>query len=278
MFAKCSDSISHYYVTNATLYCSGFMTRPPILVEAKAVTLSLGGRKILDAVDLVVRAGEILAMIGPNGAGKTTLVRVILGLLKADSGACFSAPGLRIGYMPQRIAVDPILPLTVQRFLTLSHRATEQQLRQALAEVGIERLLKSPVQQISGGEMQRVMLARALLRRPDLLVLDEPVQGVDVTGQAELFDRIAAIRDRHGCGILMVSHDLHLVMAKADRVLCLNQHVCCFGRPETVSSDPSYLELFGSYPSMALYTHNHDRCQGRHDRVEQKGEEGGGHG
>jgi len=238
------------------------MTTAQILVEAKAVSLSFRARKILDAVDLSVQAGEILAMIGPNGAGKTTLVRVILGLLKPDSGQRFSAPGLRIGYMPQRIVVDAILPLTVQRFLTLSHRATEQQLRQVLGEVGVERLLKSPVQNISGGEMQRVLLARALLRKPDLLVLDEPVQGVDVTGQAELFDLIANIRDRYGCGILMVSHDLHLVMAKADRILCLNHHVCCSGHPKTVSSDPSYIELFGSHPSMALYTHNHDH---RHD-------------
>ncbi len=238
------------------------MTTNQILIEAKAVTHSFSGRKVLDAVDLSVHAGEILAMIGPNGAGKTTLVRVILGLLKPDSGQCFSASDLRIGYMPQRIVVDAVLPLTVQRFLTLSHRATEQQLREVLSEVGVERLLKSPVQNISGGEMQRVLLARALLRKPDLLVLDEPVQGVDVTGQAELFDLIANIRDRYGCGILMVSHDLHLVMAKANRILCLNQHVCCSGHPEAVSSDPSYLELFGTHPSMALYTHNHDH---RHD-------------
>jgi len=254
------------------------MTNAQILVEAKAISLSLSGRKILDAVTLRVHAAEILAMIGPNGAGKTTLVRVVLGLLKPDSGQRFSAPDLRIGYMPQRIVVDSVLPLTVQRFLTLGHRATEQQLRQVLDEVGVERLLKSPVQTISGGEMQRVMLARALLRKPDLLVLDEPVQGVDVTGQAELFDLIANIRDRHGCGILMVSHDLHLVMAKADRVLCLNQHVCCSGHPEMVSSDPSYLELFGSHPSMAFYTHNHDHRHDLHGRVEKAGKGDAEHG
>jgi len=244
------------------------MTTDQILVEAKAISLSFNGRKVLDAVNLSVHAGEILAMIGPNGAGKTTLVRIILGLLKPDAGECYAAPDLRIGYMPQRIVVDSVLPLTVQRFLTLSQGATEQQLRQVLDEVGVERLLKSPVQNISGGEMQRVMLARALLRKPDLLVLDEPVQGVDVTGQAELFDLIANIRDRHGCGILMVSHDLHLVMAKADRVLCLNRHVCCSGHPAAVSNDPSYLELFGTHPSMALYTHNHDHRHDLHGRVE----------
>ncbi len=254
------------------------MTTDQILVEAKSVSLSLGGRKILDAVNLRVHAGEILAMIGPNGAGKTTLVRVILGLLKPNAGQCFSAPDLCIGYMPQRIVVDSTLPLTVQRFLTLSQRATEQQQRQVLHEVGVERLLKSPVQSISGGEMQRVLLARALLRKPDLLVLDEPVQGVDVTGQAELFDLIATLRDRHGCGILMVSHDLHLVMAKADRVLCLNQHVCCSGHPQVVSSDPSYLELFGRHPSMALYTHNHDHRHDLNGNVEKTSKGGAEHG
>jgi zinc transport system ATP-binding protein len=248
-----------------------------ILAEAKGIQVSLQGRKVLDSVDLAVRAGEILALIGPNGAGKTTLVRTILGLQKADGGEIYLRPGVRVGYMPQRLAVDTVLPLTVRRFLTLGGRCGEQELIQSLAEVGVERLLESPVQVLSGGEMQRVMLARALLRKPDLLVLDEPVQGVDVTGQVELFELIGAIRDRHGCGILMVSHDLHLVMAKTDRVLCLNQHVCCSGHPEAVSSDPAYLELFGGHPALALYTHHHDH---RHELDGQvvEGHEGCKHG
>jgi zinc transport system ATP-binding protein len=229
-----------------------------ILAEAKGIQLSLQGRRILDRVDLAVRAGEILALIGPNGAGKTTLVRVMLGLLAPEAGEVSRKPGLRIGYMPQRLLIDNVLPLTVRRFLTLGGRCSEQDLLQTLTEVGVERLLESPVQTLSGGEMQRVMLARALLRKPDLLILDEPVQGVDVTGQVELFELIGEIRDRHGCGILMVSHDLHLVMAKTDRVLCLNQHVCCSGHPEAVSADPAYRELFGDHPALAIYTHDHD--------------------
>lgn len=229
-----------------------------ILAEAKGLQLSLQGRHILDNVDLKVHAGEILALIGPNGAGKTSLVRVMLGLLRPEEGEVALRPGLRIGYMPQRLVVDNVLPLTVRRFLTLGGRCSETALKQTLTEVGVEHLLECPVQTLSGGEMQRVMLARALLRRPDLLILDEPVQGVDVTGQVELFELIGDIRDRHGCGILMVSHDLHLVMAKTDRVLCLNQHVCCSGHPEAVSADPAYRELFGDHPALALYTHNHD--------------------
>jgi len=249
-----------------------------ILAEAKNISVSLQGKKVLDRVDLTVCAGEILAMIGPNGAGKTTLVRVMLGLLQPDGGEVVISPGVRIGYMPQRMMVDVTLPLTVHRFLTLGNRCAEALLRQTLDEVGVIDLLESPLQHISGGELQRVMLARALLRKPDLLVLDEPVQGVDVTGQVELFKLIGNIRDRHGCGILMVSHDLHLVMANTDQVLCLNRHVCCSGHPTVVSSDPSYLELFGVHPGLALYTHNHDH---RHDlcgRVEDVSKEEADHG
>jgi len=254
------------------------MTASKIVVEAKGISVLLQGKKVLDRVDLTVRAGEILAMIGPNGAGKTTLVRVILGLLQPQSGEVVVSPGVRIGYMPQRMVIDSALPLTVRRFLTLGQRCTESALQQAMDEVGVVGLLDSPVQRISGGELQRVMLARALLRKPDLLVLDEPVQGVDVTGQVELFKLIANIRDRHGCGILMVSHDLHLVMANTDQVLCLNHHVCCSGHPTAVSSDPSYLELFGSHPSLALYTHNHDHRHDLDGRVKDTTQGGSDHG
>ena len=254
------------------------MTIDRVLAEAKGICVSLQGRMVLDNVDLAVSAGEILSLIGPNGAGKTTLIRVILGLLRPDQGEISLRPGVRIGYMPQRLMVDSILPLTVRRFLTLGGRVSEQTLRQTLDEAGVGGLLDSPVQNISGGEMQRVMLARALLREPELLILDEPVQGVDVTGQAELFGLIGNIRDRHGCGILMVSHDLHLVMATTDRVLCLNRHVCCSGHPEAVSSDPSYLELFGTYPGMALYTHIHDHRHDLHGRVTDSSEETEGRG
>ncbi|VAX08041.1 Zinc ABC transporter, ATP-binding protein ZnuC [hydrothermal vent metagenome] len=254
------------------------MTVGNTLVKAAAVSVTLQGKQVLDHVDLTVRAGEILAMIGPNGAGKTTLVRVILGLLQPQQGEVIISPGVRIGYMPQRMVVDAILPLTVRRFLTLGSRCSEPALQQVMDEVGVLALLESPVQNISGGELQRVMLARALLRKPDLLVLDEPVQGVDITGQTELFKLISKIRDHHGCGILMVSHDLHLVMANTDRVLCLNHHVCCSGHPTEVSSDPSYLELFGLHPGLALYTHNHDHCHGLHGRVEDATQETTDHG
>jgi zinc transport system ATP-binding protein len=234
------------------------------LVEAKGISIRFNGRQVLDGVDVSVHAREIVTLIGPNGAGKTTLVRIILGLLKPDQGKFRRQKDLRIGYMPQRLTLSANLPLTVKRFLGLAQANHATRLRQVAAELGIERLLDSQMITLSGGETQRVLLARALLRDPQLLVLDEPVQGVDVTGQAELYGLITRIRNSHDCGVLMISHDLHLVMAATDRVFCLNQHVCCSGHPEVVSKHPAYLELFGSPASakLALYTHHHNH---RHD-------------
>jgi zinc transport system ATP-binding protein len=237
------------------------------LVTLHGVTVSLGATRVLDAVDLVVGAGEIVTLIGPNGAGKTTLLRVALGLLKAERGTVRLEPGLRVGYMPQRIAVDPSLPLTVGRFLTMAADGADRRALAALERVGAPRTLGTPIQSISGGEMQRVLLARALLRDPDLLVLDEPSQGVDLAGQQELFALITGIRDERGCGVLMVSHDLHLVMGSTDRVVCLNRTVCCTGAPLAVSGDPAYLRLFpASLPGFALYAHRHEHDASRRDR------------
>ncbi|MCU7918458.1 MAG: zinc ABC transporter ATP-binding protein ZnuC [Candidatus Thiodiazotropha sp. (ex Epidulcina cf. delphinae)] len=239
------------------------------LIEAKAISITLQGRRMLEQVNLTVREGEIVTLIGPNGAGKTTLVRVILGLLKADGGSIKMAPGLRIGYMPQRVALSENMPLTVKRFLSLGTRRYDETIRKIVNELDIDQLLDNPMQRLSGGEHQRVLLARALLRKPDLLVLDEPVQGVDITGQAALYALITRIRDQLGCGVLMISHDLHLVMATTDQVLCLNRHVCCSGHPESVSRHPAYLELFGSPESakLALYTHHHDHTHDIHGDI-----------
>ncbi len=238
------------------------------LVEASRITLTRGGKEILSAAGLKVRDGEIVTLIGPNGAGKTTMIRIVLGLMKAERGDVVRRPGLVIGYMPQRLHIDPTLPLTVRRFLALGmnrearrrNRAAADRAAQVLDEVGAGTVMETPLQAVSGGEFQRVVLARALLREPDLLVLDEPTQGIDVTGQAELFRLITRIRDRRGCGVLMVSHDLHLVMADTDEVVCLNHHVCCAGHPETVTNDPNYIQLFGRQvaATLAVYHHHHD--------------------
>lgn len=237
-----------------------------ILLSLSDVNLELGGRVLLEQVSLQLARGEIVTIVGPNGAGKTTLLRVALGLQKPSSGEVGLTTGLTIGYMPQKLHLDRTLPLTVRRFLELAGRNTIEKIKPILKEVGAEHILDSAMQNLSGGELQRVLLARALVREPDILILDEPVQGVDVHGQVELYQLIARIRDQRNCAILMVSHDLHLVMAATDRVLCLNRHICCSGTPEAVTSDPAYAELFGAHAveHLAVYVHDqnhqHDHC------------------
>lgn len=233
------------------------------LVTLEGAGVVRNGEHLLQDIDLRLLPREIVTIIGPNGAGKSTLVKLISGLLRATEGRVERRPRMRIGYMPQRLAFDPSLPLSVRRFLTLS-RCSKQQLSAVVMRLRIEHLLTKAVQVLSGGELQRVLLARALLRQPDLLVLDEPVQGVDLAGQTELYSLIGQLRDELDCGIVMVSHDLHLVMAQTDRVICLNHHICCHGKPESVSNDPAYLQLFGqnAQGGIAVYTHQHDH---RHD-------------
>ena len=227
------------------------------LLEGRNLVVKRGAGVELDRIDVAVSAREIVTLIGPNGAGKTTLVRVLLGLQRPDAGQVERKAGLRLGYLPQRMNVDPSLPMTVRRFLKLTAKGPVEPL---LDEVGAGRTAEQQLSALSGGELQRVLLARALAREPELLVLDEPVQGVDFAGQIELFHLIARLRDERGCGVLMVSHDLHLVMSATDRVLCLNQHLCCSGAPEAVSRHPEYLRLFGprAAAELAVYTHHHD--------------------
>ncbi|MFW2374601.1 MAG: zinc ABC transporter ATP-binding protein ZnuC [Gammaproteobacteria bacterium] len=246
---------------------------PEILIEATGISLQLSGRQVLDHVDIRVKSGEIVTLIGPNGSGKTTFVRLLLGILQADQGVLYTRPGLRVGYMPQRLQVDNVLPLTVRRFIQMAGGVERAQLQTVVEQVGVQSLLDSPIQSVSGGEMQRVLLARALLRQPDILVLDEPAQGVDINGQQQLYQLIADIRDQYGCGVLMISHDLHLVMEATDHVLCLNTHICCTGHPEAVSKHPEYLKLFGSsLEGIAVYTHHHDHSHDLHgDVVDDKG-------
>ncbi|MGE0745362.1 MAG: ATP-binding cassette domain-containing protein [Rhodospirillales bacterium] len=213
----------------------------------------------LDGIDLSIRPGAIVTLVGPNGSGKTTLVRTVLGLARPDAGTVRRRPGVRIGYVPQAFPVDPILPLGVRGFLALTG-ASRAAIDAAVAEVGAEAAIDTPLHAVSGGELKRVVLARALLRDPQLLVLDEPTAGIDVVGQSEFYKLIGRIRDRRRCGVLLVSHDLHLVMAATDEVLCLNGHVCCRGRPEEVSADPAYRALFGLdvAHTLGLYEHHHD--------------------
>jgi len=241
------------------------------LLRMRGVTFRRGARVILERASLTVGGGEIVTLIGPNGAGKSTLVRIALGLLAADSGTVARAPDLRIGYVPQHAAFDPTLPLNVRRFLDLSPRPGDvDAAARALTQAGAAELFDAPMQSLSGGEMRRVLLARALLREPNFLILDEPGAGMDVGGQAELYRLFQAIRARRRCAILLVSHDLHMVMAATDRVFCLNRHLCCSGQPEDVRRHPEFVALFGARAAaeLAVYQHHHDHSHDLHGDVQ----------
>ncbi|HGN0853301.1 TPA: zinc ABC transporter ATP-binding protein ZnuC [Proteus mirabilis] len=229
------------------------------LIRLKSVGVSFGESVILKDISFNLKAGRILTLLGPNGAGKSTIIRLVLGLLAPSSGKIERQHSLRIDYVPQKLYLDPTMPLTVKRFMTLKPGVKDKDILPALERVNAAKLINAPMQKLSGGESQRVLLARALLNQPQLLVLDEPTQGVDVNGQLALYDLINQLRNELGCAILMVSHDLHLVMAKTDEVLCLNGHICCSGTPDVVSSHPEFIAMFGSRGAeqLGIYRHHH---------------------
>jgi len=230
------------------------------LLRADHVDLAYGGQRVLHGVSLSIAKGEIVTIVGPNGSGKSTLLRVLIGALSPGKGKVERAPGLRIGYVPQRLHIDPTLPMTVRRFLNLPRRVADSAATQALERAGVPGVAAQQMAQLSGGQFQRVLLARAILSDPDILMLDEPTQGLDQPGSASFYRQIEEVRNRIGCAVLMVSHELHVVMSASDRVICLNGHICCEGTPEVVSAAPAYRELFGTgtQGALALYRHDHD--------------------
>ncbi|WP_081696400.1 ATP-binding cassette domain-containing protein [Thiomicrorhabdus sp. Kp2] len=262
------------------------------LIKAENISHQFGSNSVLQQISLQIFPKEIVTLIGPNGAGKSTLLKILLGLIKPSQGLVTRQANLQIGFMPQKIQIDPTLPMTVKRFLELGlpqthflkslvrgrFQATHSNtlIEKTTHDLDINELLNQPIQKVSGGEMQRILLARALIRKPNLLVLDEPVQGVDLQGQTEIYDYINKIRHEYGCGILMVSHDLHIVMKHTDEVLCLNQHMCCTGHPQNVSKSSEFQALFGDLSeSLAFYEHHHnndacDHTHGHHHHNEQE--------
>lgn len=237
------------------------------LLSANGITVRYGGHEVLHDVDLALTKGEIVTIVGPNGSGKSTLLRVLVGALKPQSGVVVRQAGLRVGYVPQKLQIDPTLPITVRRFLDLPQRVTDPEARAALTTAGVEETATRQMTDLSGGQFQRVLLARALLGRPEVLMLDEATQGLDQPGSASFYRQIEAVRREIGCAVLMVSHELHVVMSASDRVICLNGHVCCEGTPDVVSAAPAYRELFGTGTrgALALYRHDHDHHHHDHN-------------
>ncbi|MCP4188879.1 MAG: ATP-binding cassette domain-containing protein [Gammaproteobacteria bacterium] len=231
-----------------------------LLVKGKDIGFIGKSGPILDSVSFELYRGQITTIIGPNGAGKSTLTNIVTGLLQAHSGVLERANNLCIGYLPQKVYVNTLMPLSVKRLLQLTQTVSDEEVHQALSQTEVGYLYDRQVQTLSEGELKRVLLARTTLGKPDLIVLDEPTAGVDISGEIKMYDLIGEFHNQLQCGVLLVSHNLHLVMSKTDQVLCLNRHLCCSGLPESVSQHPEYLALFGDQAaeSLAVYTHHHD--------------------
>ncbi|MCL4108009.1 UNVERIFIED_CONTAM: hypothetical protein GTU68_017037 [Idotea baltica] len=229
-----------------------------MLIECENLSVQIGKRAVLKNINLSINSQEIVTVLGPNGSGKTTLFKTLIGALQPSSGVFKKKPDLRIGYVPQKLHIDETLPITVKRFMNLPGGNSAKSVASALEHAGVPELDKQQIMGLSGGQFQRVLLARALLGNPDLLLLDEATQGLDHRGSVDFYRQIASVRKNLGCAIMMISHDLHVVMRQTDRVICLNGHICCQGEPETVSDSPEYHALFGldKDSEAALYLHH----------------------
>ncbi len=238
----------------------------PSLIAANDISVAYNGVTAVSGVSLTVNRGEIVTLIGPNGAGKSTIIRALLGLVPLQDGTITKTNGLRIGYAPQKLNLDAAMPMTVTRFLTLNPNGKDADCAESLALTGAANCADKQLADLSGGQLRRVLLARAFMAAPDLLVMDEPVAGVDAQGQSDLYALIGQIARARQCGVLVVSHDLHLVMAQTDHVICINGHVCCEGHPTSVTQDPAFHTLFQpasdtadkAAGDLAPYEHHHD--------------------
>ncbi|WP_308570737.1 zinc ABC transporter ATP-binding protein ZnuC [uncultured Haemophilus sp.] len=242
---------------------------PMPLIELKQINVIFAEKTALRDINLKIYPNSIITIVGPNGGGKSTLLKTLLKLQKPSSGEVLYHDKVRIGYVPQKIHLDHSLPLTVSRFLRLSKDVNKRDVEATLTQLSIHHLAEQNMQKLSGGEMQRVLLARAILNKPNLLVLDEPTQGVDINGQAELYQLIHQTQQALNCAVVMVSHDLHIVMADSKEVLCINQHICCAGTPETLSNDPTFMRLWGNQiaQNVGFYSHHHNHHHNMHGDV-----------
>ncbi len=233
---------------------------PEALITADNISLNHQGKNILDSVSFSLHQGEFITLIGPNGAGKSSLIKVLLGLINQDSGTVKYNKNIRLGYTPQTFSPNPFIPISVIDFLSLNQKVEAVFTNEIIVLTGIENLLDSPLKKLSGGELQKVLLARALLSKPNVLILDEPAQNLDIDGQMQLYKLIQDIHQKNNCAVLMVSHDLHRVMKESTQVLCLYHHICCQGHPETILNDEQFSDLFADQITalMTTYEHHHN--------------------
>ena len=242
-----------------------------VLLKIEDVGLLKNDKWLVKGVSLEIKQGEIVTLIGPNGSGKSTTAKIALGIYKEVEGKVKKFTN-KIGYVPQKISVDWTLPIRVIDFMSLTDEPTNEQINIALSLTGVEHLRNKSLGNLSGGEFQRVLIARAIAKQPELLVLDEPVQGVDFKGEVVLYELIKKISEELNCGILLISHDLHVVMSATDYVVCLNGHVCCSGTPQVVAKNNKYQELFGDRASsiLSLYEHKHDHTHSQDGTIKRK--------
>ncbi len=231
-----------------------------ILISANHISLSHHGKKVLDDVSFELKIGEFITLIGPNGAGKSSLIKILLGLITPDNGKIKKSKHIRLSYTPQQFIPNEFIPISVVDFLKLNQKIDAKFLKNTTILTGIETILHLALKNLSGGEIQRVLLTRALLAKPNVLILDEPTQNLDVSGQMHLYKLIQDIHKQQNCAVLMVSHDLHRVMKESTQVLCLYHHICCIGRPDTILKDAQFNDLFADQIDelMATYEHHHN--------------------
>jgi zinc transport system ATP-binding protein len=231
-----------------------------MIAKLENIGLKINKNSILKDINLELKKGEITTLIGPNGGGKTSIARILLGLLNPTNGKVIKDPGLKIGYMPQRIEIEKTIPLTALDFLLLFclDKKLNQDLKNLIEKLGIKKILNHQLYDLSGGQLQKVLFLSSIINKPNLIVLDEPTQYMDINATQDFYKVVDEVRKTNNCAVLLISHDLHMVMQKTDFVFCVNHHICCHGTPESVNQHPEYISLFGQKGQLTIYQHHHD--------------------